>query len=585
VLKFQGRPRHLTRADLFNLKMDSRHFADLISLAHAARKVLNIAMTRQLMPIEPIESSRPVSTQYTVLNDQISKSVVAQAEIFPRRAPPSMVSNEHLNTQPLDAYPLNTQPLNINVLKETIPEQQKPFQTEPESLSSQTRRQRRPLEESRVPTTRIGRLWHYGSLAAGLGVGAMSEGLKRVATGAASIEGSSIMVNPGNIERMVNRLSKMRGAALKLGQMLSIQDNAFLPPPLEDLLLRVQNGANYMPEGQLQQVMVAELGQDWLKLFRDFDMIPIAAASMGQVHKATLHDGREVAVKVQYPGVAESIDSDLDNLKTLLVFSNLLPRGLFLENTINAARIELGREADYIAEAESMERVAGLIGRNESFEVPSVVHKLSTRRVLTSEFVPGIPINEAAGETQEVRDRIGQRMLSLCLTELFEWKFMQTDPNWTNFYYDKASDKIFLIDFGSARAFDQFFTDKYINVLRAAAKGDRDGIVKWSIDLGYLTGQENEPMRDAHVEAVLTLAKPFSQQGPDVYDFGAQDVTDKVKSLIPVMLRYRLTPPPEETYSLHRKLSGAFLLASKLGSRIRCKELFEEYSRQYTPLV
>jgi len=580
--------------------MDSRHLADLISLAHAARKVLNIAMTRQVMPMEPLEPPRHVSTQNPVNNSQISNSAVDEASTKSAGAP--MASSTFATTSETIAAasddirsaqsipitretPLGTEPR----IRASASSPASPVDTSPDispvSSISPIVRPRRALEEARVPTTRVGRLWHYGSLAAGLGVGAVSEAIRRAATGAASIEGASIMVNPGNIERMVNRLSKMRGAALKLGQMLSIQDNAFLPPPLEDLLLRVQNSANYMPERQLQLVMVQELGPDWLALFREFDMIPIAAASMGQVHKATTHDGREVAVKVQYPGVAESIDSDLDNLKTLLIFSNLLPRGLFLENTIAAARLELAREADYVAEADSMERVANLIGNNENFEVPPVIRKLSTRRVLTSEFVPGIPINEAAGESQAIRDRVGERMLSLCLTELFEWKFMQTDPNWTNFYYDKASDKIFLLDFGSARSYNQTFTDKYINVLRAAANGDRDGIIKWSIDLGYLTGSENEPMKDAHVEAVLTLAKPFSQQGPDLYDFGAQDVTDKVKSLIPVMLRYRLTPPPEETYSLHRKLSGAFLLASKLGSRIRCKELFSRYSQQYTPLV
>ena len=109
----------------------------------------------------------------------------------------------------------------------------------------------------------------------------------------------------------------------------------------------------------------------------------------------------------------------------------------------------------------------------------------------------------------------------------------------------------------------------------AASTKDRNACRHLSIQLGYLTGYESKAMLNAHISSVMTLAEPFMDFSPDVYDFQDQTITDRVRDLIPVMLRERLAPPPEETYSLHRKLSGAFLLCARLGSRVRCKELFE----------
>ena len=152
---------------------------------------------------------------------------------------------------------------------------------------------------------------------------------------------------------------------------------------------------------------------------------------------------------------------------------------------------------------------------------------------------------------------------------------MQTDPNWTNFLYNAETNKLELLDFGASREYPEEFMTKYTKLLAAASRSDRETVRDLSIDLGYLTGHESKAMLDAHIASVLTLAEPFLESSPEVYDFRDQTITDRVKELIPVMIRERLTPPPEETYSLHRKLSGAFLLCARLGSRVRCRELFE----------
>lgn len=223
------------------------------------------------------------------------------------------------------------------------------------------------------------------------------------------------MLSESNVNRLVDKLSRMRGAALKMGQMLSIQgiqasgssEKSGLPPQLEQILLRVHDSANYMPQKQMEKVMSKELGSNWKSEFKDFDPIPIAAASIGQVHAATLASTNEkVVIKIQYPGVKESIDSDLSNLKALVTFSNLLPRGLYLDNTIKVTKEELAWECDYIREAENAVRFKELLRGDDRYKVPSVVKDLCTERVLVSERLNGRVLSKAVDESQEIRDKV-----------------------------------------------------------------------------------------------------------------------------------------------------------------------------------
>ncbi|KAF3023002.1 hypothetical protein E8E14_010891 [Neopestalotiopsis sp. 37M] len=431
------------------------------------------------------------------------------------------------------------------------------------------------LRESRVPSSRLGRMWNYGSLAAGMLGGAISEGVSR-GFGGGSSQGS-VLLSSGNMERLVSKLSQMRGAALKLGQIMSFQDSKMLPAPIQEVLQRVQDRADYMPAWQRDRVLTANLGAEWRDLFSEFEETPIAAASIGQVHRATLKSGEQVAVKIQFPGVADSINSDLDNLSMLLLATKMLPRGLYLNKTIDNARVELGWECDYEREATCGQRYRELLeGEEDVFVVPKVYPEACGKQVLTMEFMSGVGVTRVTSFTQAQRDWIGTQILRLCLREITEFRFMQTDPNWTNFLYNAETEKLELLDFGASREYPEEFVTMYVNLLAAAARSDRDTVKDLSERLGYLTGHESKTMVDAHLASVLTLAEPFLQSAPDVYDFHDQTITERVKALIPVMIRERLAPPPEETYSLHRKLSGAFLLCARLGSQVRCKELFEQ---------
>lgn len=441
--------------------------------------------------------------------------------------------------------------------------------------------------ESSVPATRIGRLATFGQLAFGLLGGATAEVTRRTFGIGKKLQEEGVPKNPflseANADRIVATLCRVRGAALKLGQMLSIQDSSTVPPALLQIFERVRQSADFMPLKQVHRQMRDAFGDDWRDKFQEFEDKPFACASIGQVHKATLKDGRIVAVKVQYPGVAEGIDSDIDNLVSVLSVGGIFPKGMFLDAFVGVARRELKQECDYEREARAMRKFRELIADWEDVYVPEVIDELSSSRVLTTELVYGKPVDACVEEPQVVRDYIAGKFIELCLKEIFVWRFMQTDPNWSNFFLGKhpktGEPRLVLLDFGASRAYGKKFVDIYMNIIKAAYDGDKNKIIEYSREIGFLTGYETTVMEDAHVESVMIMGETLASNHP--YDFANQDVTKRIQKLIPVMLEHRLTSPPEEIYSLHRKLSGCYLLAAKLKATVSCGGLFHEIHDNY----
>jgi aarF domain-containing kinase len=437
------------------------------------------------------------------------------------------------------------------------------------------------LKEGRaVPSTRVGRAMGFASLGFGLAVGTAAEGVSRL-FGQSS--GGSVVVNDANADRLAASLCRMRGAALKMGQMLSIQDEALLPPALARALQQVRQGADAMPKYQLVKQLERQLGKEWRSNFESFDESPFAAASIGQVHRAQIRNDageiREVVVKVQYPGIANSIESDLNNLSMLVTWSGLAPKGLFIENVIRVGQQELKVECDYQREMKNQKHIKQLVEsdpvlQENRFVVPAVIDKLTTDEIITSEYRPGGTIDKVSHLDQEERNRIGRTIMYLTMKELFVWRFMQTDPNWGNFLYDVGSRTTSLIDFGATREYSKEFVDGYLRIVWASANRDEKTLMDQSHRMNFLTGDENEQMLQAHKMSGFTVGEPFWSDEP--FDFRGSNISTRMGEHTAVFLQHRLTAPPEEVYTLHRKLAGAYMLCIKLGAVIQSRDMLEE---------
>tara|TARA_B100000513_G_scaffold195516_1_gene126375 strand:- start:6084 stop:6920 length:837 start_codon:yes stop_codon:yes gene_type:complete len=265
----------------------------------------------------------------------------------------------------------------------------------------------------------------------------------------------------------------------------------------------------------------------------------------------------------------------------LAVFFHLALR----PQVIKVANEELMQECDYVSEAENTKRFKLLLAPYPEFSIPAIVPQLSSSRVLTTEWMPGVPLDRAAASptmTGRERDRVGSRLLWLTLTELFNFRFMQTDPNWSNFLYEPRTGQLSLIDFGACRQYDESFSESYLHLMLACAGGhaQREQILHYSRELEFLTGEENDTMLDAHVRAAVLVGTPFSEDRQP-YDFAAQQIARQIAGDVSTMLQHRLTPPRDEIYTLHRRLNGCFQLASRVGARIPARSLLLECRRSH----
>lgn len=382
-----------------------------------------------------------------------------------------------------------------------------------------------------------------------------------------------------NAEIIATGLSKMRGVVLKLGQMISLQDD-YISPILGKALKIVHNSADVMPKSHLVSILKKELGEDFESKFEYFNYDPFASASIGQVHEGILKENKHrVAIKVQYPGVYESIDSDIKNLLFINQYTNLIVKNLYLENLCNVIRMELKSECDYINEAKYYIFFKSIFKNSKYFYVPSVYSDYCTRRVLVTSYVQGISIDDViATMPSSVCDSIGHRIIYLCLHELFVLKVMNTDPNLGNFLYNYETNQLGLIDFGAARSYKNEFVDEYIRLVKSSIEENEDKIYHYSYMLSFFNGKENEEMKNSHIQSVILVGEPFKH---DTYDFGKGGMAEQIYDLLPKIISNRLVPPRSEIYTLHRKLSGSYLLCMRLKAKVRAKHIFDTIYKNY----
>lgn len=439
-----------------------------------------------------------------------------------------------------------------------------------------------PDDESAVPSGRFARFSKFSALATTVAGSVVKNGARQLAQGKRP-KLSELLLTPKNAMRVASQLAQLRGAAMKLGQLVSMDAGDMLPPQLAEIMARLRSDAKHMPRAQLLQVLEQEWGKGWQSRVSHFNLQPIAAASIGQVHEATALNGEKLAIKIQYPGVRESIDSDIDNVASILKFTGLIPDTLDIRNLLQEAKKQLHEEADYQREADSLEAFTSALGEDPRFDIPTVHRDLSTSRILAMRYVQGVAVEGLTDAPQETRDHIVGSLFSLFFKELIQMRLVQTDPNFANYQYNAEQQKLVLLDFGATRRYSNELVDGYLAVMDAALAGDRASLKAAAMRIGYF----DEKTLPHHRELVLDLMElacvPLCTQGP--FGFGQTDLAARIrdKGLALAEDRQFWHTPPVDCLFLHRKLGGLYLLAARLKANVDIQACIHASASQTQP--
>lgn len=431
-------------------------------------------------------------------------------------------------------------------------------------------------KERSLPTHRISRFSKFASLATRVAGNVIAEGTKQIAKGNKP-KAKDLLLTPQNIARLTDQLAHLRGAAMKLGQMLSMDAGDVLEPELADILSRLRSNADPMPAKQLNGVMEGSLGANWKAEFLSFNFKPIASASIGQVHQAYSDAGDNLAVKVQYPGIRKSIDSDVDNVGTLLKVVGLIPESVDYKALLEEAKKQLHDEADYAREAQFAIRYHDALKEHPHFVVPKIHTESSSDSVLAMEFIDGSPIEQIEHYDQSTRDFVMHSLLELLFRELFEFKMVQTDPNFANYLYIENTRQIGLLDFGATREYSERFSTGYRQAFASVVNNDEQGLNEALEQIGFFSQTILQDQRQAILDLVKMACEPMLVDEP--YDFKASGLAQKLReagTILSMEQEYWHTPPADALF-LHRKIGGMYLLAARIGAKVNIRQLVSPY--------
>ena len=433
----------------------------------------------------------------------------------------------------------------------------------------------RKYTEKAVPSSRLSRISKLGGLATAL-TGNVIKNTVNAAFSAEKPSFDNTLKNLNNAHTITKHLSQMRGAAMKIGQMISMDAGELLPPEWEPILAMLREQANSMPKTQLLDTLNQHWGSNWMDKFEYFSFEPIAAASIGQVHKAKLKSGEVLAVKVQYPGVARSIDSDIDNLAGLLKLTRLIPKGLDIDKILTQAKEQLKQEADYRVELAYLERYAALLKDDERFLVPDAYKPLSNEFILCMDFIEAKPIDDLVFEQVDIKNKITENLIELVFKELFSFKFTQSDPNFANFLYQADTQKLVLLDFGACRALSDDASQGYINMASAMQAQNGDKMLNALIDLGLLDANTPQNAIDIVVNACITASESL-QVSP--YNFKQSQIIKRLQQQTMGLITEKnaIASPDFDVALINRKITGTVMLANKMSADVRLRELIAPF--------
>jgi predicted unusual protein kinase regulating ubiquinone biosynthesis (AarF/ABC1/UbiB family) len=423
------------------------------------------------------------------------------------------------------------------------------------------------------PLRRVLRLGGLAGRVAGSVVGNQLGGLVRTAASRESRRSDNLALNA---TRIAETLGELKGAAMKVGQMLSLQESV-LPPEVAAVLRTLQKQAPPMSFEVVGKLLADQL-PDREKLFADFEPHAFAAASIGQVHRATLRDGRPVAVKVQYPGIDRVIEADLGNLRRVLKTLVSLVVNVDFDPVWRELRARLLEELDYRREAETIRRMKQLHADVPDIVIPGVIDEATTNTVLTMEYVPGISPDEACSDrvSQGARDQWGRVLFDFLLRGLLSHRFLHADPNLSNFAF-LADGRVVVYDFGCVKEIPVRVARGYRDVCRAILANRVEDVPAAFVTMGIQT-PDGRPLPP---EMVAPGAQVFVEllRAEGGYRFGNEgSVYERFFELGSANVRSRRRfKLPRDIVFVNRTLAGHFGNLSRLKARApwrRCVEAF-----------
>lgn len=434
-----------------------------------------------------------------------------------------------------------------------------------------------------VPSGRFKRMFKMGSL----GVSVSASAVARKVTGtllprnAERKEEADGKWRTRHAERVIEVLGELKGASMKIGQMLST-DPDLVPPEFTDALTRLQRDAPPMTYGAVRQVIEEALAQPIEDAFRFFDPEPIGSASIGQVHRGTLKDGTDVAVKVQYPGVVDSLESDLKNLGSLLTIGRAFINKKRLEAYLAECRNAVLEEADYIREAIKLDEFHDLLQARDGVRAPRPVMELTRLNVLTMEYVEGAKLDEAlaAMEDGPLRQDIIERWVTLYVWMFHHVGRLHADPHPGNFLLD-ADHQLVMLDYGCVKECDMRFADGVLDIMNAVWHGDDRAALALYDELGF-GGDDVGRLKDFDVDLLREyheiILEPFLYD--EAFDFGAWAMHAAAQKFImrhPSMVK---VVPPAEALLPARVMGGIKGMLTKLDAKMNVHQMAVRTARE-----
>jgi predicted unusual protein kinase regulating ubiquinone biosynthesis (AarF/ABC1/UbiB family) len=425
-----------------------------------------------------------------------------------------------------------------------------------------------------LTTGRARRAMKMGELASQVGYSYLWTSLRRPFLNAGARERELLETHIKNAQRIVEGSAQLRGAFLKLIQMLSMRHD-LLPDEALDVLKATQSSVPPMSYAMISEQIRKELGSKPEQLFRNFDQTAFAAASLGQVHRAKLKDGRDVAVKVQYPGVARTVDQDLKNLKILLktlgsIARDVMRQKVDVDIVYGELEARLKEELDYYLEGRNMAEFGKFFADDPDVIVPQVVKELSSRRVLTMTYVDGYPLMDVLGTVveEDLRRWVARKCSEFAWRQVLEFGSLHTDFHPGN-YLVTYHPRIGVLDFGSIRRFSEPVRKGYLQVAKAILEEDDKSLAAGLVKLGYIDrAQDPKPM----LEVIRILFEPMYTRGG--FDPASYDTVKKAQQVGELALENKLYKSPDHSVFLLRALVGLEGIIMRLAVKDDYRSIF-----------